>query len=797
MAYTPIANITFQYDEQDNWYLKFYKPATTTPIAMATDGTGATTLDKCQLDVDGFPTTDGTAIFIPHLDQNYDAFIFPTAAEADANDTINAKRVAQDINPFNDDFSVSRRNVTVVTGQTVYPLTFNVSGEAVVIANGEVLCEGASPAGDYTLTPNGTFYDLNLTNPLFAGDKLQVWSRIMSPAKQPVNSSNLALKFITDIRVTDLTDVDNFVTQNYDTVGDNGGAEWAFTGNTIPAKAGVVPELATGNVYDSNGREYVYSKTVLFDRAFGIKSSDQSEGVHIDVTQQLNDMIAFGRLRAAQDNAGGLLKAGSNLFFTPRQELEKTGTLDLIDYVLPIDFNNTVFYQQDSTNDVVNWEANQAGVKNLWIRWAATITAEDFYNGKPAGFRISGGQDIAIINESVFSLLDRIWIWGGWDGFKLDSRTPFGGLFWQFVMSQCYVTQQLNQAYNFISIAQVSTTSSFRNCHAGCKVRDGVTNGGQSYLALQHMEASSPIEPGVTAGWEDYWEQESTPILTRPAWQSGVFYRTMGKGWNINNIQTTEMAMCSLDGAHNEQDGNVINCLNSVLSVGDFHLEGHNLSKADGISMLIGSDCNFGFLYMFDLRLRPGAGNTAYLFGGVSGRNRNFTLEGVRNQNQAASPDGVLSYINGGNDVTAFNAVSCGSGVPPHLTFNMPPETHYDRPIKLVILTGTGTPGTATYADGVKTYVITSGTASNPEYTVQREDSGATIQSDATGTMTVTFDGNVTPIGDNVRVVNTGSGGSEILGVNGTVEGSTTGASDKIIFVEKMTATRFLGAVSA
>ena len=97
MSYAPIAAIIPQYDEQDGYYLKFYIPSTTTPISMATDSTGATLLARCQLDNDGFPTTDGTQLFIPFINQAYDAYLFPSAALADANDTTNAKRVAQNI----------------------------------------------------------------------------------------------------------------------------------------------------------------------------------------------------------------------------------------------------------------------------------------------------------------------------------------------------------------------------------------------------------------------------------------------------------------------------------------------------------------------------------------------------------------------------------------------------------------------------------------------------------------------------------------------------------------------------
>ena len=121
MAYAPISGIIPQYDEQDGWYLKFYKPSTTTPISMSIDSSGATLLAKCELDNDGFPTTDGTQLFIPFLDQNYDAYLFPTAAEADANDTVNAKRVAQNINPFGEGFEqeVNYLSFAVTPGQVL------------------------------------------------------------------------------------------------------------------------------------------------------------------------------------------------------------------------------------------------------------------------------------------------------------------------------------------------------------------------------------------------------------------------------------------------------------------------------------------------------------------------------------------------------------------------------------------------------------------------------------------------------------------------------------------------------
>jgi len=100
MAYSPVALIAPNYDELSGYWLKFYKPTTDTPIAMATDSTGGTTLAKAELNINGFINTVGNTLFIPYLDQSYDAFLFATEAQADANDTGSALRIAQNANPF-------------------------------------------------------------------------------------------------------------------------------------------------------------------------------------------------------------------------------------------------------------------------------------------------------------------------------------------------------------------------------------------------------------------------------------------------------------------------------------------------------------------------------------------------------------------------------------------------------------------------------------------------------------------------------------------------------------------------
>ena len=64
---------------------------------MSLDSKGDTTVAKLELNADGFLESSGGALVIPYIDGAYDSWLFPTAAEADANDTSNAKRLADDI----------------------------------------------------------------------------------------------------------------------------------------------------------------------------------------------------------------------------------------------------------------------------------------------------------------------------------------------------------------------------------------------------------------------------------------------------------------------------------------------------------------------------------------------------------------------------------------------------------------------------------------------------------------------------------------------------------------------------
>jgi len=103
MAYLPAQQLSVPIEDYPNYFLKCFTQGTTTPLSMATNSTGGTLLAKAEISGGGTPPigflkTAGGAIFQPYLNAAFDAWLFPTAAEADANDTSNAIQVADNIN---------------------------------------------------------------------------------------------------------------------------------------------------------------------------------------------------------------------------------------------------------------------------------------------------------------------------------------------------------------------------------------------------------------------------------------------------------------------------------------------------------------------------------------------------------------------------------------------------------------------------------------------------------------------------------------------------------------------------
>lgn len=142
MAFAPIAFVIPEYDRNlyKNWWLKAYEPGTTTPKTMATDPSGNTTASRYELNNEGFPVTSGSALVIPHIDGNYDLWLFPTAVEADANNTTNALQLADNtgiISAINTSPGVVLSADTVAdmktkdlqSGQTISTKGYNAEGD--------------------------------------------------------------------------------------------------------------------------------------------------------------------------------------------------------------------------------------------------------------------------------------------------------------------------------------------------------------------------------------------------------------------------------------------------------------------------------------------------------------------------------------------------------------------------------------------------------------------------------------------------------------------------------------------
>ena len=97
MAFSPIAFTAPNYRDYKNDWVKAYEPGTTTPKVFALESDGGTQVAKLEINKDGFLVSAGAALVIPYIDGAYDLWMFPTEAEADANDTSNALRIADNI----------------------------------------------------------------------------------------------------------------------------------------------------------------------------------------------------------------------------------------------------------------------------------------------------------------------------------------------------------------------------------------------------------------------------------------------------------------------------------------------------------------------------------------------------------------------------------------------------------------------------------------------------------------------------------------------------------------------------
>ena len=97
MSLSPVAFIAPNYRDFKGQWVKFYEPGTTTTKTIYTDSAATIPAAKLQLNADGFIVSAGGAIVVPYVAGAYDAYVFDTEAEADANNTIGATRIADNI----------------------------------------------------------------------------------------------------------------------------------------------------------------------------------------------------------------------------------------------------------------------------------------------------------------------------------------------------------------------------------------------------------------------------------------------------------------------------------------------------------------------------------------------------------------------------------------------------------------------------------------------------------------------------------------------------------------------------
>lgn len=141
MAYSPIAFTAANYrDYKFNW-LKAYEPGTTTPKAMGTDSTLSAFISKAQVNIDGFFVSAGGTLITPYVDGTYDLWLFPTEAEAEANDTSSALRLADAVTGAADlaeaiSLAPVSEVITLIDGQTVVTFPTQTTAGAEFHING-------------------------------------------------------------------------------------------------------------------------------------------------------------------------------------------------------------------------------------------------------------------------------------------------------------------------------------------------------------------------------------------------------------------------------------------------------------------------------------------------------------------------------------------------------------------------------------------------------------------------------------------------------------------------------------
>lgn len=218
MAFTQIAGIAPNYRDYKNWWLKAYRPGTTTPKLMSDNDTGSPTSAKYEVNSDGFIISSGGTLIIPHIDGDYDLWLFPTEAEADANDTTNAERLADDLENYLTKTSlgnslggfVSYEFNTVANAK----IGLTIGGEAVTLKESDVIrikernsalfdvITGAGTANGYNIIAHAT---LNLSFVL--RDSSVKNANAYGLSESLADSTDVLLQVMSDLQDNDVLEI--------------------------------------------------------------------------------------------------------------------------------------------------------------------------------------------------------------------------------------------------------------------------------------------------------------------------------------------------------------------------------------------------------------------------------------------------------------------------------------------------------------------------------------------------------------------------------------------------------------
>lgn len=203
MAYAPIAFVAPNYRDYKTDWLKAFEPGTTTPKTISLNADGSTLVLKAQLNADGFPVSAGGAIVIPYISGSYDLWLFPTEAEADASDTTNALRLADNIAADGSGGSganYAEENITLIAAQTTVVFSAISAGRASIYIGSSGVDRGRLIKGiDYTVTnettielsesyPAGT-YCLGVSDEIITGESVAFVRKFLTLADAAADTS--------------------------------------------------------------------------------------------------------------------------------------------------------------------------------------------------------------------------------------------------------------------------------------------------------------------------------------------------------------------------------------------------------------------------------------------------------------------------------------------------------------------------------------------------------------------------------------------------------------------------------